>query len=133
VLARIAYFSRSLIGGWSPDLLDIARVSLARNAALGVTGALYFDRLRFFQTLEGERQTLDALMLSIAADPRHLDLRIMIDGPIRVRSFARWQMRFIDGDVDDRLASAVPQPEGPAGANRLADRAERFVEALAAH
>ncbi|MFO7855163.1 MAG: BLUF domain-containing protein [Paracoccaceae bacterium] len=133
MLARIAYFSRSLIGGWSPDLLDIARVALARNASLDVTGALYFDRLRFFQMLEGERATLDALMLGIAADPRHLDLQVLIEGPIRVRRFGRWHMRFIDGDAHDRLASAVPEPASPGDASRLADRAERFVEALAAH
>lgn len=133
MLARIAYFSRSLIGGWSPDLLDIARVALARNADLCVTGALYFDRLRFFQTLEGERETLDALMRAIAADPRHLDLRVLIDEPIRVRRFEGWHMRFIDGDADDRLAAGVPEPAFHVATDRLAHRAERFVEALAAH
>jgi hypothetical protein len=131
VLARIVYVSRSMIGGWSPELLDIARVAFARNAALEVTGALYFDRLRFCQVLEGEPEALEALMGSIRADSRHFDVQVLIETPLAQRRFGAWSMRFVDGDAAGRLVDAFPEPAAPPG--RMAERAERFVDALALH
>lgn len=123
---RTIYASRSLIGGWGPDLLDIARASFARNAALGVTGALYFDALRFVQVLEGPAPAVAALMQAIRADRRHFDLRVLEDGAQDGRRFGRWSMRFVDGTAAPALREAVPAA-GPLSAAE----AERLVDALA--
>ena len=124
MLQRTGYASRSLIDGWGPDLLDIARAAFRRNAALDVTGVLYFDRLRFFQVLEGPPESVDLLMRDILADPRHGDVRVLVDAPARRRRWRGWALRVLDGDADPAMRSAFPAPLN-AGA------AAGFAEALA--
>lgn len=74
-------------------LLDEAR---AFNEAHGITGAmLYFDKTReFFQVLEGEQTDVHALMRRIARDPRHQQIAIAHEGPLKARSFSAWSMGF---------------------------------------
>lgn len=128
MLHRVIYASRSLIGGWSPDLLDIARAALGRNASMSVTGALYFDSQRFFQQLEGEAEAVAAIFDSIAADSRHFDVRVLVHGPTAMRRFAGWSMRFLDGDADRRLHAAFPDMAAMLGTPEAA--ADRFVDSL---
>ena len=128
---RVIYASRSLIDGWGPDLLAIARAAFRRNAALGVTGALYFDRLRFFQLLEGPEGAVSELMRAIREDGRHAGVQVLSQGWTPSRRFAGWSLRVLDGDADPALRAAFPDPAtlGP----EPAEAAERFVGALAAH
>ena len=70
----------------------VLEVALVRNARRRVTGLLVGHKGRFFQALEGERGALNDIYASIAADPRHLEIRLLHYGPAPGRRFERWAM-----------------------------------------
>ncbi len=74
-----------------PGLLEAAR---RKNASLNVTGTLLYIDGSFFQVLEGEAGTVDALYATIGHDPRHRRVTQIIREPIARRSFAQWTMGF---------------------------------------
>lgn len=76
------------------EVADIVSKSIARNRALGVTGALLFTGAYFAQRLEGPKESIDELMLSISADRRHKCIRVADDGLIEMRDFSDWNMAY---------------------------------------
>ena len=77
------------------DEIDlIMQISIARNAALDVNGALLFTGTYFAQRLEGRVEAVRQLMTSIEADARHRNVRIIDNAPIAEREFARWSMAY---------------------------------------
>jgi hypothetical protein len=74
-----------------PELLERIRAS---NAFCGITGMLLYIERCFFQVLEGEPQTVDAVFQTILADARHKHVTLIIREPIRARSFGEWTMGF---------------------------------------
>ena len=97
MLASLAYVSLSRIPAFAPEMLDLARTALVRNPALGVTGALYFDGVQFYQVIEGSPAAVEALFARIRQDPRHNGMQTLWDGPITRRRFGSWAMKFVDG------------------------------------
>jgi hypothetical protein len=80
--------------------------SRLRNAAATLTGVLAFDGLHFAELLEGPPDALREAATRIAADPRHVDYRVLHAGPLRgARRFADWDMVFLL--ADDRI-DALP-------------------------
>ena len=90
----IVYLSESL--GREQDietvLAAIVKTSQPRNKSLLVTGVLLYQNRSFLQVIEGPKSSLQALMKRIEADPRHMNIKRLIDQPIRKRSFAEWNM-----------------------------------------
>ena len=97
MLTSLAYSSVSNIPARSPEMLELARTCLARNPALGITGALYFDGDQFFQVIEGEEDNVHALFERILGDNRHSGVQVLWDGQIEHRRFGTWAMKFVDG------------------------------------
>jgi len=97
MLHRLSYVSRAAVDRCSADFMDLARVSLQRNNADGITGALYYDDDQFFQVLEGEEAAVRATFARIGRDPRHHSVAVLSDGPADSRLFAGWAMKFLDG------------------------------------
>ncbi len=64
------------------------------NAARDVTGMLLYRGGRFIQILEGARDTVDELFAKISRDPRHHDVRMLIEEPISERRFVEWTMGY---------------------------------------
>ena len=75
------------------ELLQRARVS---NAAHGLSGILLHVDGSFFQVLEGEAATVDAVYERIRCDPRHSRVTIIVREPIARRAFADWSMGFAE-------------------------------------
>ena len=73
----------------------ILAAARARNAALGITGVLYYDGAYFLQVLEGPQAGLAEVFASILADDRHGDVRIVERGPVARRGFAGWDMAWV--------------------------------------
>jgi hypothetical protein len=98
-LRRLIYRSRSRLGGGAPAMgAEIGRIletARARNACLGVTGALVFRGARFAQALEGPAPAVQALFDSIAADSRHDRLETIEDRPVAARAFTGWSMAYV--------------------------------------
>ena len=82
-----------------PDVVRIISGSRRNNAVTGVTGVLYFDGKNFCQYLEGEAAVLEPLRLSILADWRHQDIRILMDGKTPARQFSSWRVGFAYHDT----------------------------------
>ncbi len=96
----LCYRSRSLIEGpadreTSPVGRLIARAA-AKNQRLGITGALLFDGGYFAQTLEGDRQAVQALFAEIERDPRHTDVLLAWELDRETRAFPDWGVCRID-------------------------------------
>lgn len=78
----------------TPDELDcITRVSQKNNTPRGISGLLVYGGGMFLQWLEGPRVEVQALMKTIAADPRHSFITTLkvIDSP-HERLYTRWSM-----------------------------------------
>ncbi len=97
MLWSLTYISRAMVTRHSVDILDIARSSMRNNAAMDLTGALYFDDMQFHQVLEGEQATVRAMYERLRDDTRHRDMVLLHEGPISARRFPEWSMKFIDG------------------------------------
>lgn len=89
-MLSIVYESRAVTGAIDlPGLLAGAR---ERNRAFGITGMLLAEDGWFLQALEGPDLVVDALMRTIAKDPRHEHVRVLVREPRRERRFPDWAM-----------------------------------------
>ena len=70
----------------------ILAVALERNARERVSGLLVGHGGRFFQALEGSRAAIDDIYAGIAADLRHVEVNLLMYGPVPGRRFERWAM-----------------------------------------
>ena len=97
-LTRLIYYSENRhdhSGGRSQldALKDILEASKRNNAKRGLTGALVFDDLWFYQALEGERETVWKTFTTIMDDPRHGDVVLAECIAVETRLFGEWAMR----------------------------------------
>jgi Sensors of blue-light using FAD. len=79
------------------ELLEHAR---EKNQRLGITGLLLYREGNILQTLEGEQEAVESLFQTIARDPRHVDVMVLLRGPIDAREFPDWSMAFRDLSVE---------------------------------
>jgi hypothetical protein len=102
----------------------IMSVSIVRNAALDVNGALLFTGTFFAQRLEGPVEAVSQLMKSIEADSRHRNVRIIDNAAIATRKFSRWSMayngpsKFIERHID-RIFRSPDKTPSPTEVHRL--------------
>lgn len=95
-IERLVYRSRVVQPVPMIALDEILQAAHARNARLGVTGALGFTGRTYIQFLEGPAESLDSLMEQLRGDPRHTDLRVLARGPAAGRLVPDWSMARID-------------------------------------
>ncbi len=115
VVSSLMYVSRSRL---SPRdhivaLSELVTTSQARNAALGITGALIFTQRHFAQLIEGPPAALDSLMESIARDVRHEHIRIVNTAIDKGRRFPRWSLAYWGSAtfVDRLITPLLPGPD----------------------
>lgn len=100
-LIQLVYASRSAFvvpknfKGIDPTVGRILLQSRKSNKRLGLVGVLYFGEGRFFQCLEGDVDSVDALYQKILVDPRHQELKMLSRKNIDQYSFANWDMKFV--------------------------------------
>tara|TARA_Y100001949_G_C15738074_1_gene222388 strand:- start:74 stop:508 length:435 start_codon:yes stop_codon:yes gene_type:complete len=94
MLQSIAYLSKSNFHPSAIELSELVAKIQAKNASMGVTGFLIYDRHRFFQYIEGQSDTLLELFETIKNDPRHTILS-QSSKSIESRSFKNWSMRML--------------------------------------
>jgi len=112
-------------------LNSVLTTSRHSNALHSVSGMLLYVDGSFFQVLEGEEATLEALYQKIVADPRHARVTRIIQEPIARRDFGQWTMGFVDATTngatplegfDDFFGEATSLVALPAGrARKLLD------------
>lgn len=103
-LIRIVYISRATfplsaaVDGIEPTVARILSTSRANNRRSGLVGMLYYGDGFFFQCLEGETSTVQALYRTLLKDPRHKDLKVLASEPIKRLSFPDWSMKYAPVD-----------------------------------
>lgn len=112
-LVSMLYRSRATVSFGETDLYDLVDGARDRNRHRQVTSALFFERGKFFQWLEGPRTAVDRLFDKIGGDPRHTDVEIVSAGPIRNRVFSGWNLRLFRDrpSIPGRLPLADPCPD----------------------
>ncbi len=73
-------------------LKDVLAESTTNNRANHVTGILLYVNGSFLQVLEGESSTIAKLFEKIRQDPRHKNVREILQVEIEQREFANWSM-----------------------------------------
>lgn len=131
-LVAFCYTSRSRRSLGAAAFERLWRRASRRNGLHGITSGLLRDGGRFLQVLEGPAGEVYALAAGIARDERHGDVRVLWDGPVAERCFARRPLRLLDldapsvptagaGELLDDLLAAGPSPELPWRLGRVLD------------
>ena len=110
-LIRLVYYSKPAALG-DADIEDILTKSCANNYLKNVTGALFLNGEWFVQILEGGRQAVSELFVTIATDPRHSAVCLLEVSVIDERAFADWDMRYISGGPEQEAIIKRFMPEG---------------------
>lgn len=119
VIHRLLYRSDMNLAGTAAGIqqqvIDIVRISEARNAANNVTGALLHTRGVFIQVLEGLPQAVEATFERICCDLRHRRVELVELVVARERMFGEWSMGRISADQTvEKLISCLPACNGQA-------------------
>lgn len=109
-MIRLTYLSRAVQAFSADELLALLSVCHRNNTARGLTGMLLFGNGTFLQCIEGEASSVEQLMTTLAADPRHTDIRIVRREPIKARLYTDWSMGF--ERITDKTLAAVPGLRG---------------------
>lgn len=133
-MRSVTYISRSRIEAFDSarTLDDLQAVSMARNSALDITGALVATPDFFVERFEGPAKNVDAVMASTLADQRHHDVRIVQQRDIGASQFKSWRILRLGGDsagtggIAEVIAAAHERGD-PFAVRRL----ERLIDALA--
>ena len=135
VIHRLLYRSDMHLSGTAAGIqqqvVEIVRLSQARNAADGMTGALLHTRGVFIQVLEGPLPKVEATFERICCDMRHRRLELIelveAEGPM----FADWSMARITADQTvERLVSCLPGSENPVLETASAQATIQLMRAL---
>lgn len=98
MLVRCLYASR-VVKPLSPSLLSsILEQSCKNNPKLGVTGLLCFTKSVFLQIIEGGRDEVNHLFMTIARDDRHGEVQLLSFDEVSQRRFSNWTMGQVDID-----------------------------------
>jgi len=92
MLTRHVYVSALADNLTDIDVQVILGASQIKNRRLDLTGLLVQGGRHFAQVLEGRSEAVAALVLRMRRDPRHHDVRTLLEEPIQTRQCARWAM-----------------------------------------
>ncbi|MFT4772345.1 MAG: hypothetical protein ACI9CP_001436 [Cryomorphaceae bacterium] len=105
-LRRIIYTSQASEQFSKRGLLDLLHESRAFNTIDEVTGVLMHRKGNFLQVFEGESEAVGNLLTRILRDPRHNDIKIIMDSTVDRRLFSNWTMGC--ADFDEPELSLIP-------------------------
>jgi len=109
---QVFYVSRATAAFDNAQIQSILQAARRRNARLDVTGCLLFSGHCFAQVLEGRQAVVSALARKIAADPRHVGVRVLSEGQRDERDYADWAMGYLyDLNLEDDLETLLMIPD----------------------
>ncbi|WP_430591881.1 BLUF domain-containing protein [Humidisolicoccus flavus] len=88
-------------------LNELLAQSRSSNEKLNLTGMLLYRSGRFIQVLEGDEFDVRKVIAKIENDPRHTDMRILVEETVSSRRFPDWTMGY-----EPMAESREPAPEG---------------------
>jgi hypothetical protein len=123
-LTFIVYASRAVSAFDHDRLVDLLTESRANNARDGITGMLVYRAPDFIQILEGPDAAVRALVERIRRDPRHTDVRILLEEQVTERKHATWSMGYEPTVAGDRSDAAVDALHGSEGEDTVRESAD---------
>ena len=109
---QLFYVSRVTAALDNAQVQSILHASRRHNARLDVTGCLLFSGHCFAQVLEGAEPVVSALARRIAADPRHVGVRVLSRTRRDERHYADWSMGYLyDLNLEDDLETLLMIPD----------------------
>ena len=104
MLVHCLYASRAAQPLTASLLDSILEQSSKNNPKIGITGLLCLTNDVFVQIIEGGRDEVNQLFMTIARDDRHRDVRLLAFEEIAQRRFGNWSMGQVDiGTVNTAL------------------------------
>ncbi len=122
-MLRVTYLSRESDPFTAKALVDLLEHCKHNNPALGVTGMLVYANGTFLQTLEGETNMVETLLVKIERDSRHRDFQVIKREVIQERLYENWSMGF------ERLTEATLQDVPALQAFQLEDFNPEYLSA----
>jgi Sensors of blue-light using FAD len=107
-MIQLIYASYATQGMTSAELNALQLQSQTNNERKGITGLLLYKAGAFIQILEGTEADVLSLFNTISKDPRHTNIRKLVQQRIVKREFEGWSMGFGNLDTLD-----LPQLKGP--------------------
>lgn len=106
---QLLYISQSTVIPITDELLqDVLAVARRENRKKNVTGMLMARGEYFFQILEGDEATVNALFLKIEKDKRHKNVQVLIRIVDGKRIFAKWSMGLLHDDQNSSIEALIP-------------------------
>ncbi|MFZ5562457.1 MAG: BLUF domain-containing protein [Thermodesulfobacteriota bacterium] len=131
-LVRLIYTSELTETCDLKSLRQILKIARERNQNLAVTGVLCYDPQYFLQWLEGPRDHVNNLYLSIIKDPRHTRVTLLDYREVSQRVFEKWSMAYLSmNDVDKAICFKYSSGLQFNPFEMSADSAAGFITALA--
>ncbi len=106
MLQSLVYMSSAAEPFDEDALEEVLEYARSRNTADGLTGMLVHRNGRFMQLLEGPYDAVISTYGRIVEDPRHEEVRLLVEESIHTRRFPEWSMAY------DRESDGVQVPEG---------------------
>ena len=137
MIYQIIYSSESSTPMQVDDLEDILEHARICNATVGITGALVYADGVFLQILEGDRVSVQALMMKILADLRHETVIVLRECEIPCAVFGSWQMAYVSATPAQvaawaGLTIAAGTDEALNSSGEDPYRAEQFAQSILA-
>lgn len=98
VLRRIVYTSQASEQFSKRNLLDLLHEARAFNAIDNISGVLMHRNGYFLQVIEGESEVVEELFTRLLRDPRHKEIKKILDAPVASCLFSSWAMGCADFD-----------------------------------
>ena len=107
-MQQLFYVSRATVPYDTQVVQTILSQSRRNNRREDVTGCLMFSGCFFAQVLEGRDEAVNAALLKIRRDKRHVDLRLLLQRPVTIRTFGGWSMGYLhDLALEDAIEATI--------------------------
>ncbi|GGD54407.1 hypothetical protein GCM10010989_30710 [Croceicoccus pelagius] len=128
-LCTLLYVSKSLIT--QPESInELLTVSRDINIQKEITGVLVLNSGRFLQVLEGHPDNVQLIYSRIVKDPRHEEVRLLLNSPISGRRFGRWSMAFLNPEEVPPILGATSFDELRLKADKTAGELLSLIQSM---
>ena len=112
---ELVYHSIAKPGITNDEIASLLHKAREFNSANNITGCLLHHNNEFLQILEGKKEAIQDLFLSISKDSRHSHAYLIIEGEKKERTFPKWSMAYNDFKVNylskvDSLSDTTNKP-----------------------
>ena len=122
-ICQLFYVSSATTPVDSAVIQHVLQVARRNNRQLDVTGCLLYSGRYFAQVLEGRKEQVQPLARRIASDPRHRNVRILLENHRIGRQYGGWSMGYLhDSELEDSLEGLLLEGGEPSAIADVIDR-----------